>query len=38
VVQLTGLDHGTVCWLRQLGTDTNDGVGTNAEGVDAEVA
>ena len=44
VVHLTGLDQATVWRLRQLGTDgdeTDDasgGVGTTAEGADAEVA
>jgi hypothetical protein len=37
VVQLTGLDHATVRRLRQLQTDTNDGVGTTAQGADTEV-
>ena len=46
VVHLTGLDQATVRRLRQLGTDdepgtepvTSGGVGTTAEGADAEVA
>ncbi|MBC7631034.1 hypothetical protein [Aeromicrobium sp.] len=38
VVRLTGLDQATVRRLRQLETDTNDDVGTIAEGADAEVA
>ena len=38
VVRLTGLDKATVRRLRQLETDTNDDVGTAAEGADAEVA
>ena len=42
VVHLTGLDQATVRRLRQLGTDTDDassiGVGTTAEGADAEMA
>src|SRR4051812_21685036 len=37
VVRLTGLDQATVRRLRQLRTDTNDGVGTTAEGAGAEV-
>lgn len=44
VVHLTGLDQATVRRLRQFGTDGNEtdspsgGVGTTAEGADAEVA
>lgn len=44
VVHLTGLDQATVRRLRQLGTDGDEtdspsgGVGTTAEGADAEVA
>jgi hypothetical protein len=38
VVQLTGLDQATVRRLRQLETDTSDGVGTTAEDADVEVA
>lgn len=44
VVHLTGLDPATVRRLRQLGTDSSgtddadSGIGTNAEGADAEVA
>ena len=38
VVRLTGLDQATVRRLRQLQSDTNDGVGTTAEGADAGVA
>ena len=38
VIQLTGLDQATLRRFRQLQSDTNDGVGTTAEGADAGVA
>jgi hypothetical protein len=37
VVQLTGVDQATVRRLRQLETDTNDGIGTTAETDDDEM-
>ena len=38
VAQLTGLDHATVRRLRQLETETHDGVGFTAESADAATA